>query len=651
MKRILCSVFCLLALHAATAETSVKPLAYNNPELEVELGVGLWGIPIPWDADGDGKKDLIVVCPDTPYRGTYLFRNIGTPEKPFFDRAVKIGSKISKNVRYSEYDGRQYVSTPGYLQMNFASAPFEFKRKIEYEGERIGEGYKKSRSNMWNHVDWDGDGDMDIIVGIDTWDDYGWDNAYDENGKWKNGPLHGYLFLLENVDGKYINRGKIEAGGKVIDTFGAPCPCIADFDGDGDLDIICGEFRDRLTWFENTGSRTDPELAAGRALANADGEIRFHIQMIVPVATDFDGDGKTDLLVSDEDGTVSLLHNTGQTSDHMPRFLNPQYLKQKADLVKFGALSTPCLYDWDGDGLLDIVTGNSAGEIALIRCLKSGKETVWDAPKLFRTGGKPFRIMAGENGSIQGPAECKWGYTVVSVADWDGDGKADIIASSIFGRVIWLKNLGSEDGLELAEPQSVKVEWTVSPTPKVAWNWWNPEPQELVTQWRTTPLAIDWNRDGITDLVTLDHEGYLSYYRGFMNADGEKMLKPGQRIFSCINGSVYDNKLGITDSRRGTLRLNDSEAGQSGRRKFCFADWDGDRKLDLIVDGKNAVWFSYLGTDANGKVWFEFMGDIAERKLEGHTTCPTPLPKKNSKFSDILLGAEDGHFYVVKNPK
>jgi CheY-like chemotaxis protein len=45
-----------------------------------------------------------------------------------------------------------------------------------------------------------------------------------------------------------------------------PSPCWGDFDGDGDLDLITGEFLDGFTFFENTGTRTKPVYAAGRAL-------------------------------------------------------------------------------------------------------------------------------------------------------------------------------------------------------------------------------------------------------------------------------------------------------------------------------------------------------------------------------------------------
>lgn len=68
-------------------------LRYNNPDLTVDLGVGLWGIPLPVDYDGDGLKDLLVSCPDRPYKGLYFFKNIGTPRHPHFAAAVRISER------------------------------------------------------------------------------------------------------------------------------------------------------------------------------------------------------------------------------------------------------------------------------------------------------------------------------------------------------------------------------------------------------------------------------------------------------------------------------------------------------------------------------------------------------------------------------
>jgi len=622
-------------------------LKYNNGNLTVDLGVGLWGIPMPLDYNNDGKTDLLISCPDFPYKGIYYFRNIGTNEKPLFDKALVLSDTASNNIRMSVYDNKAHVIIKGDEYFDFPQTLFKNKKTISYEGEVLGKDYKNSRSNMWSYVDWDNDGDPDIIVGIDTWDDYGWDNAYNEKGQWTKGPLHGYVYLLENVDGNYINRGKIEAGNKIIDVYGAPNPCVADFDGDGDLDIICGEFIDGLTWFENIGTRKEPRYAEGRRLRNENGDIRMHLQMIVPVPYDFDNDGHIDLIIGDEDGRIALVRNTGEVKDNMPVFQNPEYLQQKADNLKFGALATPFGVDWDGDGYEDLIVGNSAGNIAFIKNLTGGENPSWAKPQLLTVAGKPIRIQAGENGSIQGPAEQKWGYTVLSVADWDGDGLKDIIINSIWGKIEWFKNIGSENHLELASAQPVKVKWDGA-TPKPEWNWWDPEANTLVSQWRTTPIAIDWNNDGLTDLIMIDHEGYLAYYERFRDESGELWLKPGQRIFYGTNVSVYHNKRGVINTDPGILRLNQDKAGRSGRRKICLVDWNNDGRLDLIVDSKNVALFENKG-EKDGKVFFEYKGDIGDITLAGHTTSPTAVDWNNDGIYDLLVGAEDGHFYMLKN--
>ncbi|MSU65993.1 MAG: VCBS repeat-containing protein [Opitutus sp.] len=109
------------------------------------------------------------------------------------------------------------------------------------------------------------------------------------------------------------------------------------------------------------GTRTEPRYAAGRKLTLGGVPLTMDLWMISPVACDFHGDGRLDLVVAQEDGRVALLENTGAVVDGMPQFLSPRFSRQVADEVKFGVLSAPSARDLDGDGLEDLVLGNSAG--------------------------------------------------------------------------------------------------------------------------------------------------------------------------------------------------------------------------------------------------------------------------------------------------
>lgn len=624
-------------------------LKYNNPGLTVDLGVGLWAFPIPMDYDGDGDMDLLVSSQGKPYNGIYLFENTSGDRIPVFAKPKWLNKSI-KDIQVSYIDNQPRVMVPGAELEDFIHQ-FDGKKKKLFPAREVLKDKKgNNRFNQWKLVDYDDDGDTDILIGVDDWGDYGWDNAYNEKGEWTKGPLHGYVYLIENDGGNYNNKGRLQVSGKDLDVFGAPSPNIADFDGDGDLDIICGEFLDKLTYFENTGTRSKPVYVPGKYLQNESGIIAMDLEMIVPVAVDWNKDGFTDLVVGDEDGRVALIEHTGKVKDGMPVFKSPFYFQQEADDVKFGALITPFSTDWDNDGDEDIICGNSAGYIGLIGNLGiyNGKPR-WAKPMVLESDGKPIRIQAGKNGSIQGPAEAKWGYTTLTVADWDNDGLKDIIVNSIWGKVVWFKNTGTAKQPRLTKPQSIAVDWNSRDTPKPVWIWWQPEANELVTQWRTTPFAIDWNKDGLTDLIMLDTAGYLSYFERFRR-DNQLWLKPPQRIFEGTNGSVYNQKH-IKDSlssNTGLLRLNIGRFGQSGRRKFTISDWDGDGKPDLLVNSMNVSFFQNRGTK-DGKVQFEDKGLAGKLVLAGHDTSPAIVDWDRDGVPDLLVGAEDGHLYYFKN--
>ena len=627
-------------LPSTSPSTQFQTLKYNNADLKVDLGVGLWAWPLPMDYDQDGDLDLVVSCPDVPFNGTYFFENKSGEAFPTFEPPVKIG-KGYKNIQVSYVDGEPRVMVEENEANNFLRTQFDEYTDL-FDADSLEKRHQKIRFKQWRRIDYDGDGDMDLIAGMDDWGDYGWDNAFDESGKWTNGAMHGYVYWIEYKNGQYHFNGHIEADGKPIDVYGAPSPNFADFDGDGDLDLICGEFLDRMTWFENTGTRTQPKYAKGRFLENEDGLLTMDLQMIIPTAIDWDQDGDQDLIVGDEDGRVAWVEHTGKVKDGMPVFEAPRYFQQRAHGVKFGALVTPVSVDWDADGDEDLICGNTAGYIGLIENLDGANPPKWAAPKYLKAEGEVIRIQAGESGSIQGPCEAKWGYTTLSVVDWDGDDLKDLIVNSIWGKVLWYQNVGTSQHPKYKKAQAVKVDWP-GDIPKPKWNWWNPAPNELATQWRTTPVAIDWNQDQQMDLVMLDHEGYLAFYEGFDKA-GTHFLKPGERIFYSESASSFHSRHIVLDSLPGLLRLNGNPNGGSGRRKFCIVDWDKDGDQDLLVNSTNVTFLENIKTEG-GRVYFKDRGSVSDQKLAGHTTSPTVVDWDKDGNWELLIGAEDGRVY------
>jgi hypothetical protein len=206
------------------------------------------------------------------------------------------------------------------------------------------------------------------------------------------------------------------------------------------------------------------------------------------------------------------------------------------------------------------------------------------------------------------------------------------MVNSIWGKVVWFPNVGTRSKPILGKAQQVNVLWQTDP-PKPSWNWWNPDKKALVTQWRTTPIMVDWNRDGLTDLVVLDHEGYLAFFERTKNAQGQVGVLPGRRLF--------------VDEAGRFIALNTQHAGKSGRRKIDLVDWDQDGDLDLLLNSTNAELYRNEGPWGD-KVILKNVGLLAQRKISGHTSSPTTIDLNQDGKRELLVGAEDGRFYHLK---
>ena len=83
------------ALLGQLSAEELERVRYNNPNLAVNVGVRLWGWPLPLNCDRDGDLDLVVSTGGLPYEGTYFFENRSLPDSssamPQFLPGARIG--------------------------------------------------------------------------------------------------------------------------------------------------------------------------------------------------------------------------------------------------------------------------------------------------------------------------------------------------------------------------------------------------------------------------------------------------------------------------------------------------------------------------------------------------------------------------------
>jgi hypothetical protein len=77
-------------------------------------------------------------------------------------------------------------------------------------------------------------------------------------------------------------------------------------------------------------------------------------------------------------------------------------------------------------------------------------------------------------------------------------------------------------------------------------------------------------------------------------------------------------------------------------------DWDRDGLPDILVNSLNVTFLKNKGIK-NGLTILEDMGPLTNDRLAGHSTSPTIVDWDKNGIPDLLIGAEDGHFYYLKN--
>jgi len=273
----------------------------------LEFGEGAY--PVPFDHDGDGLMDLLVANvgyfqQSGPYLSKIaLLRNTGTSTAPAFTLAT---------------DDYMNLSTSGVGQSMYPT-----------------------------FGDLDGDGDQDMLLG-----DLQGRLHYFRNTA--SGPVAQFELIQPNVP---------DATGTILDVGQYATPQLVDLDGDGLLDLIIGERNGNLNHYRNTGTLS---LAQWTLVSEDLGGVNTTEWWNVTghsVPTLFQNtSGQREILLGSESGWLYHYGDIEGNLDGTWTLLDSTFMGLR-DGIRTGV----CLYDFTGDGELDMVVGNYRGGLSFWR--------------------------------------------------------------------------------------------------------------------------------------------------------------------------------------------------------------------------------------------------------------------------------------------
>ncbi len=263
-----------------------------------------------------------------------------------------------------------------------------------------------------------------------------------------------------------------------------------DLDGDGDKELLIGDISSENTlMIHNGGTPFAAEMDSQDTLfpsTNVSALFNgYHFHSYV----DLDNDSKKDLLVManefENKHGIWWYKNTGTNSSPVLQFQGNGFLQD--EMLEAGENAAPVLFDYDSDGLLDLVIGASVYQGAGI----PNKNSLY----LYRNTGtsqRPqFDFVTDDFASISQLAYASPLYP--AFGDLDNDGDQDMVLGIETGTLQFFNNSagsGNPASFQLALPNYMGIDIGNSATPQL----------------------FDLNKDGKLDLIIGEKNGFINYF-------------------------------------------------------------------------------------------------------------------------------------------
>ena len=300
------------------------------------------------------------------------------------------------------------------------------------------------------------------------------------------------LFGLDGIEADlavFGDRGRAESPSAVLALTDQSWPCQCDWDGDGTQDLLVGGGYGWPRVLRNVGTDTEPSYGQPELIQSDGKPVRVlrddllhsdhwhNMGYPYPAYVDWDGDGLPDLMVPNETNRIVWYRNVG--SIEAPRFGPRQFLhvdgyddsdeKRRQSGRRGEDTSLPnqpyphdpnspfwwrtgaAFADWNGDGLVDVVTHDEHRKATLFVQYVDAAGS-----RRLRTQGH-LRLDDGReiDDSIVG-RDKHWTESFRAV-DWTGNGLLDLIYNTAgTGHIYLLRNVGSATEPVFAPPRQMK---------------------------------------------------------------------------------------------------------------------------------------------------------------------------------------------------